>query len=358
MTSFADRTGLTSSQAPERYLWTDAFAVCNFLGLARRTGQDRYRDLALRLVDQVHHTLGKHRPDDPRTGWLSGLEETAGEQHPTAGGLRIGKELPERRIDQPFDDQLEWERDGQYFHYLTKWMHALDQVARATGEPRFNRWARELARVSCAAFAGTSLRGRGPGRMVWKMSIDLSRPLVPSMGQHDPLDGWITCLQLRASASELSVEQSEERGPDLAEETAGFATMARAGDWATADPLGIGGLWVEASRVRQLLAKQACPDRNLLPELLAAADMGLRYYRQQADLEGRASHRLAFRELGLAIGLATTGRAEEQSLADQITAFWLEPRHQQQHTWASHRNINEVMLATDLVPEGFISLGS
>lgn len=36
--------------------------------------------------------------------------------------------------------------------------------------------------------------------MYWKMSIDLSSPLVPSMGQHDPLDGLITYLQLQATA--------------------------------------------------------------------------------------------------------------------------------------------------------------
>jgi hypothetical protein len=33
------------------------------------------------------------------------------------------------------------------------------------------------------------------------MSVDLSRPLVPSMGQHDALDGFITCTQLRTTAS-------------------------------------------------------------------------------------------------------------------------------------------------------------
>jgi len=34
MTEFARLTGLSpASSAPRRYLWTDAFAVCNFLGL-------------------------------------------------------------------------------------------------------------------------------------------------------------------------------------------------------------------------------------------------------------------------------------------------------------------------------------
>ena len=153
MMGFAERTGLTSDRPPRRYLWTDAFAVCNLLGLARRTGEGRYTELALRLVDQVHQVLGRYRADAPRTGWISGLDEREGELHPTAGGLRIGKELPERGPGEPFDERLEWDRDGQYFHYLTKWMHALDQVSCGTGDPRFNRWARELALAAHAAFA-------------------------------------------------------------------------------------------------------------------------------------------------------------------------------------------------------------
>ncbi len=39
MNNFALRTGLTSSLPQRRYLWTDAFAICNYLGLARSTGE-------------------------------------------------------------------------------------------------------------------------------------------------------------------------------------------------------------------------------------------------------------------------------------------------------------------------------
>src|SRR5687767_7396048 len=112
MMAFAARTGLEPVGRQRRYLWTDAFAVGNFLGLAHLTGEGRYRELALRLVDGVHHVLGRHRPDDARAGWISGLGESEGEAHPTRAGLRIGKKLPERRADQAFHDDLEWERDG------------------------------------------------------------------------------------------------------------------------------------------------------------------------------------------------------------------------------------------------------
>ena len=97
MMEFARETGLSPARkSPRRYLWTDAFAVCNFLGLYHQAGEETYLNLALQLVDQVHHTLGRHRGDDSRTGWISGLDEQEGRKHPTQGGLRIGKELKER----------------------------------------------------------------------------------------------------------------------------------------------------------------------------------------------------------------------------------------------------------------------
>lgn len=58
MNSFAARTGLTSGQPQRRHLWTDTFAVCNYLGLTQATGKKEYTERALQLVDQVHHTLG------------------------------------------------------------------------------------------------------------------------------------------------------------------------------------------------------------------------------------------------------------------------------------------------------------
>src|SRR3989449_5101637 len=82
MTSFAERTGLSSEGPGQRYLWTDAFAVCNFLGLARATGEARYTDLALTLIHRVHHALGQRRPDDAQRGWLSGLLARQAEAHP------------------------------------------------------------------------------------------------------------------------------------------------------------------------------------------------------------------------------------------------------------------------------------
>ncbi|MGD2136872.1 MAG: hypothetical protein PVJ66_02250 [Gammaproteobacteria bacterium] len=376
MNAFAERTGLTSGRPPRRYLWTDAFAVCNYLGLARRTGEQEYTERALQLVEQVHHTLGRHRDDDPRTGWISGLSAAAGERHPTQGGLRIGKTLPERGPDEPYDERLEWDRDGQYFHYLTRWMHALDQVARATGEARFNSWARELSRAAFTGFTYRPTLQPEPRRMHWKMSIDLGRALIPSMGQHDPLDGYVTNLQLQSTGSSLPSAGS----PALDAETRVYAGMMQPGEWATADPLGLGSLLVDAWHLQQLGEQGTITDPRLPARLLEAALTGLRHYARSGATHQPAAYRLAFRELGLTIGLHAVERMQQAAgeappdtgdprlhgqlrallqfipLRDEIEAFWRDPEHRRTETWSEHQDINDVMLATSLAPHGYLEL--
>lgn len=366
MSSFAERTGLIGDTPVRRYLWTDAFAVCNFLGLRSATGDERYTKLALKLVEQVHHELGRHRPDDRRTGWISGLPDRDGDAHPTRGGLRIGKPLPERSATEAIDRDGEWDRDGQYFHYLTKWMHALDHASRATREPVFNVWARELAVAAHRAF---TYGPPGDRRMFWKLSIDLSRPLVPSMGQHDPLDGLVTCAELEATAAELEIVP----GPSLGRQTADFAQMLDRAALATIDPLGLGGLLIDACRLVQI----GRGNGELVRSLLSAALAGLRAYVAQPDLRLPASARLGFRELGLTIGLAAVSFLESPRMAldagnvsrvaelaryaplrTEIEAFWLSPEHREARTWIEHADINDVMLATSLRPDGFLALGS
>ena len=376
MTAFAARTGLaTSNHGPKRYLWTDAFAVCNFLELFLQTGEERYQQDAFALVDQVHAILGRHRDDDPRSGWISGLKE--GEQHPTVGGLRIGKKLNERKSDDPYDERLEWDQDGQYFHYLTKWMHALNQVARESGKPQYNRWALELAKTAHAAFTYTTPTSQTK-RMYWKMSIDLSRPLVPSMGQHDALDGLITYLQLMETAMD-GPEMSAELhlGTEISEAVA----MCEGENWFTDDSLGIGGLLTDAFKVTQLIVHSNLQLTNMLSALLHSAKKGMDDFFLTGSLNYPAEYRLAFRELGLAIGLQTIEKmmvlieqhpecfSDQQSLISQlaefsshlplikkIEMFWLTATNQQSNTWTEHIDINSVMLATSLGPDGYLLL--
>jgi hypothetical protein len=389
MREFARLTGLDpAGPPPRRYLWTDAFAVCNFLELFRRTKDEAFRDLAMRLVGQVHHTLGRHRDDDARRGWISGLDELEGECHPTIGGLRIGKRLPERRRGEPASERLEWDQDGQYYHYLTKWMHALNRVGRATGDPAFTLWAIELAKTAHPKFTYASPRGGLKG-MYWKMSIDLSYPLVSSMGQHDPLDGLVTYCELQLAAKELG----QSLRPGLAAEIADMAGICRDMSLATDDPLGTGGLLFDASRIAQImvrggtgfLAELGLDDRSGLPSLLGdvvdSALLGLEAFADSGSPRLPADYRLAFRELGLSIGLSGVGGllhlihenpalfGEDSSLQVQVEAlqsylplgeaiekFWLDSGNQAAGSWTEHQEINMVMLATSLAPDGFLHI--
>ena len=307
MQHFAERTGLTSALPSERYLWTDALAVCNLISLEQATGEKQHLALASRLVDEVRLT------------WV---------------------------LDAPF-------------HSLTKWMHALDQLARRTQQPRYNQCARELAAVAFAAFSVP-----GGQRLVWKR--------VSSRGPHDALDGLITCAQLQWTAASLGGE-----GPSLQEERAGFQAMARGSEGAPTDPASLGGLLTDAWRVGQLQAQGVKFEDGLLTTLLSGALEGLADCAEQNVLARRAACRLPFKELGLAVGLralerlARLGRAGRLSredtqllealhpairLAAELDAFWLEPEHREEASWLEHRDLNDVTLATSLCPLGYLEL--
>jgi hypothetical protein len=55
-------------------------------------------------------------------------------------------------------------------------------------------------------------------------------------------------------------------------------------------------------------------------------------------------------------------RAQLQSLMqylplrDEIEGFWRDPEQQRTSSWIEHQDINEVMLATSLSPDGFLVL--
>jgi hypothetical protein len=183
------------------------------------------------------------------------------------------------------------------------------------------------------------------------------------MGQHDPLDGLVTCMQLEAGGAA--------DGPRLAEAIADFAAMVEPRYLASADPLGIGGLLVDAYRLAQL-ERQGAGGFGLIGPLLDAAMDGLEHYVGEPDLRLPATHRLAFRELGLAIGLATLEREDwaatppvgarlarlsrYAALRSEIEAFWLRGENRLAATWREHADINDVMLAASLHPGGFLIL--
>lgn len=376
MEKFARRTCIGETGCtPTRYLWTDAFAVCNYLGLFHQTGDEKYKKKALILVEEVHHILGKHRNDDTsRSGWISGLSPQEGEMHPAIGGLRIGKKRDERKLNEPFNERLEWEQDGQYFHYLTKWMHALNLVSRETGDFKYNRWAMELAKTAFEKFSYRTLTHER--RMYWKMSIDLSYPLVSAMGQHDAMDGYIICLMLQQTAfddSELPHELN------LASEMVQLVQMTQTSSLTTDDPLGLGELLSDACLLMKTIYKNDTDHHasHILEKMLSEAKTGIEKFLQTNNtLNYPAAYRLAFRELGLSIGFHGVEQMETLlknhpehfspnihrllnelldylPVAKIIEKFWMEPANQMATTWNEHLDINSVMLATSLQPEGY-----
>jgi hypothetical protein len=367
MEGFAARTGLSPAGPQRRYLWTDAFALTNYLTLYRRTGDGSFRDLGVTLIDQVHHVLGRYRSDDPRAGWISGLEGDEAERHPTVGGLRIGKERGERGPTERYDPEGEWDRDGQYYHYLVRWMHALARAAAVLGDPELRRWAVELAVVAHRRFTHGPSHG-ATRRIYWKMSVDLTRTLVPSEGGHDPLDGMVTLCELQPRVPRDRPDQ------DLSLEIADLARMCGGRDWATADPLGAGGLLADASWAAQML-DAGVPGRAFLQPLLApmveAAVASLHAVLNDHIFRLPPERRLGFRELGLAIGLRAAPALLEASsvgtlwqcgsaiaelprylpLAEIIIGNWLKPEARAARSWTAHEDINDVMLATALIPD-------
>jgi hypothetical protein len=207
------------------------------------------------------------------------------------------------------------------------------------------------------------------------MSIDLSYPLVPSMGQHDPLDGWITYHQLQATASQDPATPNLDLEPRIAD----MAEICEGKTWATDDPLGIGGLLWDVCRLTQLTAEGFVEQDDLLGILLASSLVSLESYTRGEPFMLPVDYRLAFREFGLSIGLGAVemvkvlmkedpallrgdfaslieGFERYKLLKDVIERFWLTPVHREASSWTDHRDINTVMLATSLAPGGFINL--
>src|ERR1044072_9363247 len=81
---------------------------------------------------------------------------------------------------------------------------------------------------------------------------------------------------------------------------------------------------------------------------------------RSGELAWPAARRLAFRELGLAIGLAAMERlgnrdfAPYADLRDTIISFWNKPEHRELRAGMYHQDINEVILATALCPDGVL----
>jgi len=88
----------------------------------------------------------------------------------------ITSDRPQQRYlwtDSFADEALEWDRDGQYFHYLAMWIFALDRLGAV--DPGYREKAIALVRDIHPAFV---VPGTG---VIWRMREDLSGP-YPGFG--------------------------------------------------------------------------------------------------------------------------------------------------------------------------------
>lgn len=304
-----------------RYLWTDAFGVLNFLTLHHHHAAARcntntntdtdsgngsgsgattttapYLNYATALAQAVHDTLGRTRDGSAR---LPGATDA----DPTGGGLRIGKEEAEGP-----------DGDGQYHHYLTLWMYALNRLAVAwRGEKeeeeearRWNGYAVRLMQVIHPAFVHDRASGRP--RMYWKVSVDLKRPLVLSEGNLDPVDGLVVCKLLR-----------EFEGEDvLGDETRDYEKIVATKwkNYASTDPLDLGmTLWTAHHYAGKEQWATAFADKAK-KDLKVLVDCG--YF------EAGIKRRLAFREFGTVLGIRCALHEEPgwDREAEKIIATW------------------------------------
>jgi hypothetical protein len=150
-------------------------------------------------------------------------------------------------------------------------------------------------------------------------------------------------------------------------------------DWVTYDPLGIGGLLCNAFEVAQLVLNGYWNRTTLIMDLLRSSQTGLEAYLNTKPMQLPADHRLAFRELGLSLGLHAIEKLRKLTfekpdlfhegnglfslietlhqyvpLIQIIEGFWLEHKNRQTNSWKENLDINMVMLATSLAPTGYL----
>jgi hypothetical protein len=323
-----------------RYLWTDAFGVVNLLtmhsqyNISKKQDEwdDRYLVLADRLINTVHDVLGRTRDGDSR---LPGATDT----NPLGGGLRIGK-----------TDDHGPDADGQYHHYLTLWMFALNRMARASGNMEYNRQAVKLAKaIHPKFFVG---RTTARPRMVWKMNMSLTKALVASEGNLDPIDGYVIFRLLQASAVEAG------DGEVLAEEISDYRrVMNRKGEhYVSSDPLDLGMTLWSAHWFSERETWAAELARGCFEQMYNLFEIN-RY------LERNIKFRLAFREFGACMGIECQAeQANEKESAVNLKTFstaiiaawdpYMELSISDDLTPVDLRPITRVMYAAALIPGG------
>lgn len=274
-----------------RYLWTDTFGVLNFLTLYGLTGNAVFLSHGKTLIHAVHNTLGRTRD-------LSRRLPGASSSNPLGGGLRIGKKDAEGP-----------DCDGQYHHYLVRWMFALNRLSILTGEKKWNDMAIACAKRTHSAFVYDTDHWRP--KMYWKMSADMSEPTHKSEGNLDPLDGLVVFKLLKNTDGKHSKV--------LEHEIDNYQRIADT-KWETyisSEPMELGlTLWI---------AHWYEGEDGWSSGLMDLAEENVNKLLSSTYFEGAMSQRLALREFGLAVGMRCGLARRDPSWnihADKIVQNW------------------------------------
>lgn len=245
------------------------------------------------------------------------------------GGLRIGKKYNEDHDD----------GDGQYFHYLTKWMFALNRMSLVTGEELYNRWAIEMAESMHDRFINRTSPHQL--RMYWKISIDGSRPLVRSEGNLDPFDGYVTYKLLRNVHSLFNQSEKSDVLKTQIHEMERMV-MKKYSNYSSHDPLDLGeSLWISCWFSNEEWSQHI---QNVALECLDEL-----WTEKYFDSSSRR-YRLAFREFGTSLGLQTIPTPRDEKWHQRVESIhdtWKDRIYERDH------DITPVMYCSSIVPGVF-----
>ncbi|KZT50122.1 hypothetical protein CALCODRAFT_538057 [Calocera cornea HHB12733] len=257
------------------------------------TRVQRYPFLAARLNSAVHDILGRTRDGRSR---LPGATEA----NPVAGGLRIGKE-----------DEVGKDSYFQYHHYLTLWMFAMNRMALASQDEVYNDLAIALAESIPPAFVYERQSARP--RVYWKVAMYLSKPLVLSEGNLDPMtiDGYVVYTLLQHTAGTDVLQSKIEDYRKILE--------SKWSQYPSDDPLDLGMTLWTAHWLRDEEEWANALTKKALACLFDIWDDG--YF------NAPRRYRLPFHEFGTGLGIQCNEGTKWKERARSIISFCEETQH-------------------------------
>jgi hypothetical protein len=328
----AQEAGLCADGTQRRYLWTDAFGVLAYLSLAEHSQSTeiesaQFRQAAHTLIDTVHKCLGKPRSNQAVDRMTPDTTTPTGYV-----GLRIGK--TETR---PTTDYYGMHYDGQYWHYIDKWLFALCRAGRMKDGIR-------IAKSVFPYFFDVGSQGDGTvdGGMRWKLSVDATPPPFSGLphshvgANDDTLVALIVFSMLehyRVSSLPIDDDLHLTKEIQMLQQS-----LQNYQPRVTTDPLGWG---------MEVLYDQFVDGRPRRQRLVAVQDTAL-----------YTSHlTLPFRLYGALMGaqILTVESVLPQSKVDALLQLSLEHEaNAQRQGHEEHSSINRVMLAMCLLSPGVL----